>query len=157
MALSPLIVCNNILQRSFKENVVVTPMKLQKLMYFISCEYIKATNNELLSEDFYVWQYGPVLPTVYNEFKTFRGNQITTYAKDAEGNVFVYNEETSPNLKTSIERIWNSFKNMSGIQLSTITHEDGSGWSKAFSTHQERITKEQMKADDSYKQYMLHQ
>lgn len=154
MALSSTVVCNNILQRSFMENIVVTPMKLQKLMYFISCEYAKETNSELLSEDFCVWQYGPVLPSVYNEFKAFHGNQITTYAKDANGNSFAYDEDTAPNLKAAINRIWSSFKNKSGIELSRITHEENSGWSKAFLSRQERITKEQMKADDSYRKYM---
>ena len=154
MALSATIVCNNILRRSFMENIVVTPMKLQKLMYFISCEYVKATDSELLSEDFCVWQYGPVLPAVYNEFKSFHGNQITAYAKDANGNSFAYDEDTSPNLKAAINCIWSNFKNKSGIELSRITHEESSGWSKVFLSGQERITKEQMKADDSYRKYM---
>ena len=154
MALSSTIVCNNILRRSFAENIVVTPMKLQKLMYFISCEYVKATDSELLSEDFCVWQYGPVLPSVYDEFKSFHGNQITSYSKDAKGDSFAYNEETSPNLKNAIERIWKSFKNKSGIELSNITHEENSGWSKALLLRQEKITTDQMKADDSYRKYM---
>ena len=154
MALAPTIVCNNILRRSFDEKISVTPMKLQKLLYFVSCEYVKATDVELLSEDFCVWQYGPVLPTVYNEFKSFRGLKITTYAKDANGDSYAYNEDSSPNLRLAINRIWASFKNMSGIELSKITHEDGSGWSHAFEQKHSKITKDEMKADDSYRKYM---
>lgn len=155
MALVPTTVSNNILQRAFRENVPVTPMKLQKLLYFVSCEYVKATDCDLLSEDFCVWQYGPVLPSVYNEFKSFRGNRITEYAKDADGNSFAYNEATSPNLRASIDRIWMFFKSKSGVELSLITHEDGSGWSRAFEQRHSKITKEEMKADDSYRKYMF--
>lgn len=155
MALSPTIVCNNILQRAFTENIPVTPMKLQKLLYFVSCEYVKATNTNMLSENFCVWQYGPVLPSVYFEFQSFHGNNITTYAQDAEGNSYAYNEETSPPLKGAIDRIWRRFKNMDGIHLSKITHEDGSGWSRAFERRETEITKADMKADDSYTKYML--
>lgn len=155
MALTSTIVCNNILQRAFAENISVTPMKLQKLLYFVSCEYLKATGSELLSEDFCVWQYGPVLPTVYDEFKSFHGGKITTYAKDANGDSFAYNENSSPNLKTAIDRIWASFKSKSGVELSQITHENGSGWTNAFNQRREKISKEEMKADDSYRKYMF--
>lgn len=154
MTLVPTILSNNILQRAFKENIPVTPMKLQKILYFVSCEYVKATDCELLSEDFCVWQYGPVLPSVYNEFRSFHGNQITEYAKDANGDSFVYNESTSPNLRASIDFIWAFFKDKGGIELSQITHEDGSGWSSAFEKGHQKITKEEMKADDSYRKHI---
>jgi len=71
MPMSASVVCNNILTRAFQENIPVSPMKLQKLMYFVSCEYVKATGKDLLSENFGVWQYGPVLPSLYDEFKSF--------------------------------------------------------------------------------------
>lgn len=154
MALSSTIVCNNILQRAFSEKISVTPMKLQKLLYFTSCEYIKNTGNALLSEDFCVWKYGPVLPTVYDEFKCFHGNSIDAYAKDANNNALAYNEASAPNLKEAIDKIWNCFKNYTGVGLSRITHEDGSGWSSAFSKKCQFISNEEMRADDSYYRYM---
>ena len=154
MVLVPTILSNNILKRAFKEDIPVSPMKLQKILYFVSCEYVKATDCELLSEDFCVWQYGPVLPSVYNEFRSFRGNKITEYAKDANGDSFIYNELTSPNLKAAIDRVWTFFKQRSGPDLSRITHEDGSGWSHAFERKSQKISKEEMNADDSYRKYM---
>lgn len=154
MALSPTVMCNNILQRAFKEGISVTPMKLQKILYFISCEYVKETDISMLSEEFCVWQYGPVLPSVYYEFQSFGGNRITKYAKDAEGNSFAYNENESPALKRSVDRIWDAFKHMDGIQLSRITHEDNSGWSRAFAQRHPQISKADMKEDDSYTKYV---
>lgn len=148
------ILSNNILQRGFMENISITPMKLQKILYFISCEYVKATDCDLLSENFCVWQYGPVLPSVYDEFKSFHGNKITEYAKDANGESFVYNESTSPNLRAAIDIIWTFFKRKSGTELSQITHEDGSGWTSAFEQHRQIITKEEMKSDVTYRKYM---
>ena len=82
MPMSATVVCNNILKRAFSESVAVSPMKLQKLLYFVSCEYVKATGNDLFSEDFGVWQYGPVLPTVYDEFKSFKSTPINKYATE---------------------------------------------------------------------------
>lgn len=155
MSMSPTVVCNNILRRAFNENIPVSPMKLQKLMYFVSCEYLKATDSDLLSENFGVWQYGPVLPTVYDEFKSFGSSSITKYAKDASGNSFAIDESTAPHLKSAIDRVWSTFKNFDGISLSQITHKDGSGWSKAFSDHHSKVSTEDMKADCTYGEYLL--
>lgn len=155
MSLSPTVVCNNVLQRAFNENIPITPMKLQKLLYFIGCEYAKLTNCDMLSEDFGVWQYGPVLPTVYDEFKSFGGNPITAYAKDASSNSYAVDETTAPNLRTAIERIWSNLKGYNGIVLSQITHRDKSGWSCAYCEGRPKITKDEMKADDTYGEYLL--
>lgn len=154
MVLSPTVMCNNILQRAFMENIPVTPMKLQKILYFVSCEYVKDTDTSMLSEEFCVWQYGPVLPSVYYEFQSFGSNKITKYAQDAEGNSFAYNENASPPLKRAVDCIWGAFKHMDGIQLSRITHEDNSGWSRAFARHDAQISKADMKEDGSYTKYI---
>ena len=155
MPMSATVVCNNILKRAFSESVAVSPMKLQKILYFVSCEYVKATGNDLFSEDFGVWQYGPVLPTVYDEFKSFKSTPINKYATDANGIAYAIDEDSAPNLKTAIVRIWNSFKFFDGVTLSKITHKDGSGWSNAFCQHRSKITTEDMRSDNTYGEYLL--
>lgn len=62
MPMSATVVCNNILKRAFSESVAVSPMKLQKLLYFVSCEYVKATGNDLFFGRFWrvaVWPRSP--------------------------------------------------------------------------------------------------
>ena len=73
-------VANNFLERSFEEKVNISPMKLQKLVYILYKEYLKETGYKLFSEKFEAWKYGPVLPNLYNEFKNFKANPITSYA-----------------------------------------------------------------------------
>ena len=155
MPMSATVVCNNILRRSFEEKISVSPMKLQKLLYFVSCEYAKSSDSSLLSEDFEVWQYGPVIPTVYEEFKSFKALPIDKYAKDANGTAFAIDESRAPNLKNAIDRVWNVFKCFDGVTLSKITHEDGSGWSDAFINRHPKISFDAMKADDTYGKYLL--
>ena len=77
--------CNNILVRGKEENISITPMKLQKLMYFVCRDYVQATGESPIAEPFEVWKYGPVLPSVYGEFRTFGSKPITEFAKDAMG------------------------------------------------------------------------
>ena len=154
MSMQPTIVCNNILKRSFSEEQEVSPMKLQKLMYFIACTYRKRTKTDLFSESFEVWKYGPVLRSVYDEFKSYGKGPILSYAKDAKGISYIIDESTSPGLKTSIDEIWSKFKDWDAIALSRITHEDGSGWSSAYDTHSSFITSDKMEADTTYEPYL---
>lgn len=153
MTISPTIVCNNILRRAFLEKESVSPMKLQKLLYFIACEYQKRKGVPLFSEVFEVWKYGPVLRSVYDEFKSFGKNSITAYAQDAEGISYIVDEATAPILRNAIDRIWDTFKSWDAIPLSNITHRDGSAWSIAYDNHQTVISNEQMGEDVTYECY----
>lgn len=154
MSMSPTVVCNNILKRSFLSNgAAITPMKLQKLMYFVACEYQKCTQTPLFSEPFEVWKFGPVLHSVYDEFKSYGKNEITSYAKDAKGISYVIDEETAPYLTSAIDKIWSNFQNWDAISLSNITHQEGSGWSAAYDRHQPIIKESQMEEDHTYEQY----
>ncbi|QGA11015.1 DUF4065 domain-containing protein [Acinetobacter wanghuae] len=51
-------------------NHSLTPLKLQKILYYVSTEYFKKYGKRLFSEDFQKWQYGPVVKDVYHEFKS---------------------------------------------------------------------------------------
>ena len=57
---------NSILMRAFIENIDITPMKLQKLIYFTYQMYLKETDIPLFDERFETWKYGPVISSVYN-------------------------------------------------------------------------------------------
>ena len=74
-----IITANSILDVAFKNANPVTHLKLQKLMYFVYKKYLHDTNKPLFSEYFEVWTYGPVLPSIYHEFKHYEKRPITDY------------------------------------------------------------------------------
>jgi len=123
---------NSILSRAFTENIDITSMKLQKLIYFVYRDYLKQTNKELFEEKFEAWRYGPVLPSVCQEFKNYGSNSIKKYAtEDNRKTVYTVDEDSSPVFKQIINNVWNTGKNFNGIYLSTLTQRPGSAWHKA--------------------------
>lgn len=139
---------NSILIRSFTENIDVTPMKLQKLIYFIYRDYIQQTGIPLFEERFETWRYGPVVPSVYAEFKKDGANAIRQYYIENDGKtVFTVNEEGSPIFKRVIDNIWNNCKNFDGIYLSSLTHREGSAWSKAVEKKSPYLSDDDIKAE----------
>ena len=147
MRASPTVLCNNILLRCMNSSGRITPMKLQKLMYFVCRDYTKQFGTSPISEQFEVWQYGPVLPSVYSEFKSFGANPITEYARDAQGNAFMVSERDNPDLARIIDSIWCKYHSKTGIELSKITHQPESGWYRAYAERRQYITEEDLKHD----------
>lgn len=143
------ILCNNILQRGERDDIDISPMKLQKLMYFVCRDYVRETGQMPIGEDFEVWQYGPVLPSVYGEFKTFGAKPITCYARDASGGSYKVSERENPTLARVLDVVWAKYKNFSGVDLSKKTHQPGSGWYRAYMAGHEKVTLEDIKNDST--------
>lgn len=130
---SALIVGNNFLQRGFKEDIDITPMKLQKLVYFTYRDYLKSAGTPLFSERFEAWRYGPVVSSIYDRYKNYGSNAIRQYATENDGQtILTVNEATSPVFYGVIENVWNHCKSFDGIYLSSLTHQSGTAWSKAI-------------------------
>lgn len=137
------VVANTIILRAFQENVEISPMKLQKLIYFLYKNYLKMTNERLFSELFEAWQYGPVLISVYDEFKSFGSRPIDRFARDSIGDVYtVSNIEP---FRQCFEDTWNTYKNYDAWTLSMMTHKDGTAWKKATTTQKYYLADEDIK------------
>lgn len=150
MAYSAVHVSNNILKRAFDENVAISPMALQKMLYFVASEYAKRTGGrQLLEENFRPWRYGPVVRSVYDEFRAFGGGSIRAFGKDAQERAYMAKESKDPVLTESLNTVWNAAKHRSAVALSRITHNEGSAWSKGYARGW--ISHEDIASDASYR------
>ncbi len=122
-------VANNFINKGLEENIEITPLKLQKLVYFLFKHYYKDTNQLLFTENFETWKYGPVLPSIYSEFSSYGNEPIKTYAKDSKSNVYAVEEKGA--FKTAFDYVWERYKNFTGSNLSELTHKPGTAWTKA--------------------------
>jgi uncharacterized phage-associated protein len=69
----------NHLIKTLHENDIhdVTNLKLQKLMYFAYGIYLSIYNGErLFDSPIQAWRLGPVVPSIYSEFKDYGSNPI---------------------------------------------------------------------------------
>lgn len=150
MSFSPVLVSNNVLKRAFDEGVDVSPMKLQKILYFAASEFGKKAGKPMLSEAFQVWKYGPVVRSVYDEYKSFGGSPIRAYAKDAEGKARIVNESKYPELHDALDRVWRQTRNRSAVDLSRITHLPGAAWTNAWSIGHDYLSDDDVAGDEAY-------
>lgn len=53
------------------EDVCLTTLKLQKLVYYSQAIYMTWTDNPIFDEDFHAWICGPMLLSLYNALKDY--------------------------------------------------------------------------------------
>lgn len=151
VAYVPTLIANNVLNRAFAENLRISPMKLQKILYFAAAEYQKETGQPLFSERFETWQYGPVLRSVYSEFRSFSRDYITCFAKDAETQSRMINEGADPALQRALDNVWVATRGRSAVDLSRITHTENSAWDKSFQAGLPFLSSDNITADETYR------
>ena len=105
----------------FKKLEEVTPLMLQKLLYFIQGVSLGIYDRAVFSEDCEAWVHGPVYPEVYDMFKDFKYNPID----DARFAIFNGTEDAlTEEEKHVISLVANTFGWYSGKILEQITHSE---------------------------------
>ena len=141
---APLFLSNNFIMKALQEKISLSPMKLQKLIYFTYRDYLQSTGKQLFSEPISAWKYGPVVESVYNHFKPFGANGINKFYKNSAGEVSILLESFAP-FGDAIRQVWDRYRCYTGIDLSKITHKERSAWYKAWTTGKAYLENEDIK------------
>jgi uncharacterized phage-associated protein len=131
-------VANEFIDLAMRDGRQLTPMQLQKLVYFAYGWYLAITGKRLLDERVEAWRWGPVVPSLYSEFKPYGSGPITEPAAD-----FFFDDAGKMSFKTQrignspdditakqiIAKVWQIYGKYTASQLSAMTHEPNSPWS----------------------------
>jgi uncharacterized phage-associated protein len=104
-------------------NKSLTPIKLQKILYYVQATYLAKNGIPLFEDAIQKWQYGPVVPSVYYEFKDYGISHIdktrSTFIHKLDGNTFGFefvdfdansilvNKEISQHIESIVDRLIN--------------------------------------------------
>lgn len=125
-------IANAFLTLANRDGENVDPLKLQKLMYFANGYYYAEKDIPLINEYFEAWDYGPVVPTVYYEFKEYGDKPIKRFAYTFDyksGRVIAAPQPVGDqDAENVIAWVWDNYKSFSGVELSNMTHKDKSPW-----------------------------
>ena len=67
-----------IINYSNKKDYGISNLKLQKVLYFVQAYFLIQTGHPCFKEKIEAWDFGPVVPVAYSEFKGFAGMDIPT-------------------------------------------------------------------------------
>lgn len=121
-------IANYFIQKSFESGSYVTPMQVLKLTYIAHGWHLGIFDTPLISEPVQAWQYGPVVNSVYQGFKRYRNSpiiELAFFGNETEANFY---NVTDNSLEPFLGEIWKVYGGFSGIELSAMTHEEGTPW-----------------------------
>nr|ELR5042118.1 SocA family protein [Providencia stuartii]ELR5083250.1 SocA family protein [Providencia stuartii]ELR5114953.1 SocA family protein [Providencia stuartii] len=120
----------------------LTHMQLQKLTYIAHGYSLAILNRPLLSEPVSAWKFGPVIPGMYDTFKQF-GNKGIPFDLGAS-----CIPELDSQSESIIDGVYATYGDKDGIALSSLTHQPGTPWSKAYNGYMSTVI-----SDDLIKSY----
>ena len=59
-----------------EKNIVISNLKLQKILYFVQAYFLITFNRPCFRENIEAWDFGPVVPEAYHEFKQYGSGNI---------------------------------------------------------------------------------
>lgn len=116
-------------------SVRITNLKLQKVLYFAQAYYLAKFKRPLFSNKIEAWEYGPVVPKVYEDYKKHKSNPIIS-EKDASS--------LSDKDKEIVKNIWDAFGGYSAGRLVDITHAH-TPWKEAYQRKRNTIFQKSLK------------
>ncbi len=111
----------------YKKNGRLTPMQVIKLVYFAHGWTLKLTKGTpLINESIEAWRWGPVVRSIYDEYK-HHGNEFIG------GKYKKKRFEKFGDLTTAVlDRILDVYGHKNGLELSAMTHQDDTPWHKIY-------------------------
>ena len=146
-------VSHYIIVYSNKKDYGVSNLKLQKLLYFVQAFFLINDCPPCFDEKIEAWDFGPVVPEIYREYKRYGGMDIPTidyYVKFDKKNIWnteriYYEDIISDDDKEMIRAVVDKFAHCSATFLVNLTHNQDP-WINAYVNGQRNeITKEDIK------------
>lgn len=135
----PMDIANYLVLLSQKKNKIITNLQLQKILFFVNAKHLMDHNGQsLMNENFQRWTYGPVMRSVYSNFRGFGSDSIPDtqgkYVFDSSdpfnAKYEPFNEEAvDDDVKEECAVVFNKLIDKNPFELVEYTHFEGL-WSK---------------------------
>lgn len=139
-------VCRYVINYSDEKDYGISNLKLQKILYFIQAYFLMEKESPCFQEKIEAWDFGPVIPKAYREYKQYASSNIPKIASfikspsiKFEGDEIIWKEDRIPyqdNIiiesdKRLIQKVVDNFSGYSATDLVIITHKQDP-WKNAY-------------------------
>ena len=114
-------VANEFVRLAREAGESLTPMQVLKLVYIAHGWMLALYNRPLIKDEIQAWQYGPVIPILYNQVRNFRSGPVQSVAP-------VDGEELDLKEADLVRQVYEQYGHLSGPALSRMTHAKETPW-----------------------------
>ena len=125
-------VANAILDLADQAGIEVTPLKLQKLIYFAHGHSLRTRGHELVFNSFLAWDHGPVVHVVYKQFSDLQHRKIdrrASWQNFATGNIEIAYAQLSEEEVICLSEAMSMYGPVDAYTLSKMSHVPNGPWS----------------------------
>jgi uncharacterized phage-associated protein len=117
MAYNAIDIANKIIAKASNSEAdeLICNMKLQKMLYYMQGFHLAFFETPLFNEEIEAWMYGPVVPSVYEAFKS-NGNAGISFKEDPI--------KLSPDEEALFNEVYRVYGVYSAIGLMNLTHSE---------------------------------
>ena len=141
MGYDPRAICNAILDMAERLQIEVSNLSLNKILFFAHAHWLANFRRRLCALSFEAWQYGPVVPLIYHQFKHHGNNVIASRATkiDFETGEDVKVEYADLELDFDfLQSIVSEYGSYSSGKLVQLSHIDGGAWHHVWNSSPEQ-------------------
>ena len=105
-------VAERLINLSHEKRAPISNLKLQKLLYYAQAWHLALFEKPLFEDAIEAWVHGPVVPSVFRQYKEFRWNPIAL-------------RETNPlpaRIERHLQEVWNVYGKFDASTLERRTH-----------------------------------
>lgn len=143
MTYTPGHIANFMLEKADREGRSISLLKLLKLVYIGYGWSLATLDKKLFNEPIYAWKHGPVVRSLYDEFKHCGRDPITCRSATLDLETFEMTEprigEDDTKTITVLEKVWDVYKGYSAWSLRNKTHEADTPWSAVYNENDRDI------------------
>ena len=126
---------NFILDFCDKQNVKITNLSLQKILYFCHVWFLVKLDRPLIKHKFEAWKFGPVLQYVYREFKNFEREPITSRAyklNSVTGQKSIDEYSIDDPISSLLKDVISFYSRLPASYLVNLSHAEGGPWDVVY-------------------------
>lgn len=101
-----------------EDEILVTPLKLQKLCYYAQAWSLVLDNDQLFDETFEAWAHGPANHKLFDKYRDKGYSPILE--TDSKFNVAIFTD----NQIETLDAVWDAYGMYDGKYLEQLTHEE---------------------------------
>lgn len=153
-------VANFLLDYADERGVVLTNMAVLKHIYFAHGWHLAICSQPLISNRIEAWEHGPVIRSVYDCFKAFGSDAITSRATTIDwetGEVVEARATFSVETQALLHWTLNYYAGYGAFELSAITHEADGPWNRVWNARDGKVRLNMEISNKVIQDHFVHQ
>lgn len=116
----PVTLSDYVVSKVTADGFKITPLKLQKLLYYIDAWHSVYFDKPLFEEDFEAWVHGPVIREVFDYYK----EDYRLHDNITSEDIPTVSDDLSPEQLELIDDVLDEYGGKSGYYLECLTHDE---------------------------------